>query len=936
MAFNQMPSADREAESLQKILPATAECLKYSKIMLAQPIILACLLLQLPTPSHSLAPLPSVRVGAQFPIFKTKANNYAEDAGGRRRQAAFLLGIQHINNKNDGFFDDVLPSTTLDIALYDSKRDEGVAVVNAFRMWDDFDAAIAVGPASSGPSKSAQQVLKVTDISIPQISYSATSDQLSDVSSYPLFLRTPPSDAYQATVIASTIKDQGWKFVCVLSGTDAYSAAGAAAILHQVDVQGLTLLKVASFEAGTASVADEVRSLKSAGCRLVSLWAQASDIVTVAKEANKQGLTGTNMEEPVLWFSSELLSGSFEDVCGSEGKGSKAFELCARVFKGALLVTSNFGPGSGKMYERLADVWHAQTTKVGTPLRSDLTGCDAASDARGASHHIWKRDHDGDTSTPSKCVAVDYADYDLEEAKLYAPETKGDGRISPYVTYAYDAALTVAHGLHRLFTSDAWLNAANTNEKQVELMSGTSLYAHLLGASFTGFSGEVRFRTKSEGSDNKYEGDREAADMEFFLWNFDGESDQFALAGRANGAGRSQNFQLVMDRPLVWPGDGVTKPDDRPTCLDEDFVRTMSECDGSTGLLTVISESNESLCRNVNTTKESSSPCLYAPFISTSGKVVCAVCGLSALTQFVALVWATYYRKTQTMKASQFELLALFNIGLLLTSLSPLLFLGPPSSAVCIGRLWHFNLSVALVWAPLSVKMWRVWMVFNNKSMKKLKLTSIKMLRYVCFILLFEVIVLLIVTFVPGVAPGVVEVPASVVFPRLGDRGHVHGTALSGLCSQLENGTFGAWATVQGLIHIGMVGAVSILAWKLRNEPSKFQESKYLGLVGMNVFSVGSIVGGVYFLMANDLPYHLLVVLQTFGVFVVVTIAVVLMYVPKAFNIRQGDQKWEAASIPKKEMPVQSTKYAHVKDEVESGTITEEASSTTVPHEDTP
>ena len=161
MAFNQMPSADREAESLPKILPATAECLNNSKIMLAQPIILAILLLQLPTPSHSLAPLPSVRVGAQFPIFKTKANKYAEDAGGRRRQAAFLLGIQHINNKNDGFFDDVLPSTTLDIALYDSKRDEGVAVVNAFRIWDDFDAAVAVGPASSGPSKSAQQVLKV-------------------------------------------------------------------------------------------------------------------------------------------------------------------------------------------------------------------------------------------------------------------------------------------------------------------------------------------------------------------------------------------------------------------------------------------------------------------------------------------------------------------------------------------------------------------------------------------------------------------------------------------------------------------------------------------------------------------------------------------------------------------------------------------------------
>ena len=62
-------------------------------------------------PSHSLAPLSTVRIGAQFPLYKTKTAGYTEDSGGRRRQAAFLLALRHINDKDDGFFDDILPNT---------------------------------------------------------------------------------------------------------------------------------------------------------------------------------------------------------------------------------------------------------------------------------------------------------------------------------------------------------------------------------------------------------------------------------------------------------------------------------------------------------------------------------------------------------------------------------------------------------------------------------------------------------------------------------------------------------------------------------------------------------------------------------------------------------------------------------------------------------
>ena len=724
-------------------------------------LLLCCVLC--PAPSHSLNPLSTVRLGAQFPIYKNKAANYAEDGGGRRRQAAFLLAVQHINDKSDGFYDDVLPSTTLEFALYDSKRDEGVAVVNAFRLWNDFDAAIAVGPASSGPSKQAQQVLKLPSIAIPQVAYSATSDQLSDVASYPMFIRTPPSDAFQANVMAATIKGQEWRYVCVLHGTDAYSSAGAQALISQLPIHQLTLKTTVSFEAGTTSVTGQIQQLKSGGCRLVVLWAQASDIKTIAVEAEAQGLTS---EDGVLWFSSELMIGSLEDICSGD------VALCSRVFKGALLVTPNYGPGSSKTYERLSVAWHGQTPQVGTPTRTDLNGCDDATDARGVNHSIWRSDHDNDPATPDKCTAVDYADYDKAQAANYEPESGGDGRISNYVPYTYDTALVIAHGLHNLFSSTDWAGASSSSSSSS--FTGSALYASMLTVQFEGFSGNVKFRTKD--SQGKYEGDREAEEMEFFLWNFNGVAFQKVGSMQANGT-------LDQKQPIVWPGDG-SKPDDRPLCVDSDYNRTMLPCDESTGTVVVMSMHDDTQCRSAgesNVTVAGTAACLYTPTTTPTGIVVVLVSVLGALMQVVALLYALVHRKTKTMKASQFELIFLFLLGLLLLSLTPVAFLGAPNHVSCVGRIWYINLSLSLTNGALVVKMWRVWKLFMNKTMKRQKLTTVKMVQYVCCFVVFEMLLLVVMTAVPALNITPLWVDGSVVFPKLLPTGKaVHGLCLGG------------------------------------------------------------------------------------------------------------------------------------------------------------
>ena len=341
-------------------------------------------------------------------------------------------------------------------------------------------------------------------IGIPQISYSATSPALSDDGVYPLFSRTPPSDAFQAKIIKDVICHYDWSFVCTLAGSDTYSSDGIKAFIAAAGATtnggacpALNVVQTVSFVTGTASVSEEIAMLKSKGCRVVVLFAQATDMKNVFKEAAAQAFTAK--EAGVVWFASELLYGSYSDVCEVDGSAN-----CNEVIKGALMVTPNFGPGTGTMYETLADKWHAQTTKDGTPSRDDLSECDDTKDAT-TTKYLWRARNgayddsvnengacasDG-SATGCACFAVNFTDYssaDYVQGSTYNPESSGDGRISTYVPYAYDALITVAQGLHKMLYGHDGVAAVGP------AFTGKQLYAAMINATFEGFSGSVSYQ----------------------------------------------------------------------------------------------------------------------------------------------------------------------------------------------------------------------------------------------------------------------------------------------------------------------------------------------------------------------------------------------------------------------------------------------------------
>ena len=101
---------------------------------------------------------------------------------------------------------------------------------------------------------------------------------------------------------------------------------------------------------------------------------------------------------------------------------------------------------------------------------------------------------------------------------------------------------------------------------------------------------------------------------------------------------------------------------------------------------------------------------------------------------------------------------------------------------------------------------------------------------------------------------------------------------------------------------------VAFLSYSLRKQPSEFHESKWLGLIGMNVASVGSVVGAVYFWMATQLSYSSLIMLQSVGTFIVCTIAVMLIILPKMKRIMKGDKKVNTKKVVKRSVSMSALK----------------------------
>jgi hypothetical protein len=87
-----------------------------------------------------------------------------------------------------------------------------------------------IGPATSGSSVPSASLLGLYNV--PQISFSASSKTLSDKSRFKSFLRTIPSDTYQAEAIASFVQYFDWNYLFFIGSDDEYGRQGLTSVSY--------------------------------------------------------------------------------------------------------------------------------------------------------------------------------------------------------------------------------------------------------------------------------------------------------------------------------------------------------------------------------------------------------------------------------------------------------------------------------------------------------------------------------------------------------------------------------------------------------------------------------------------------------------------------------------------------------------------------------
>ena len=145
---------------------------------------------------------------------------------------AMRYAVEKINNMSD-----LLPGIKLGTIIYDTCRSPTISAdrtkdfiqLTLSQPESDGELAGIIGPFVSGNSKIVGSFLRVFEI--PQISYASLSVELSNKDIYNYFFRTVPPDSFFAEALAELLEKLGWNYVSLIYSKGTYSETGAQEVM---------------------------------------------------------------------------------------------------------------------------------------------------------------------------------------------------------------------------------------------------------------------------------------------------------------------------------------------------------------------------------------------------------------------------------------------------------------------------------------------------------------------------------------------------------------------------------------------------------------------------------------------------------------------------------------------------------------------------------
>lgn len=143
-------------------------------------------------------------------------------------------------------------------------------------------------------------------VSFLQVSYFASCACLSDRSKYPTFLRTVPSDAFQAKAMARLLHLMGWTWVGVISGDDAYGKSGVQLLLKELQGSGICIdyLEIIPKSFAPNRMRRIVERIQSSEAWVVVTFAISPDMEVLLREVVRQNVSNRQWIATEAWSTS--------------------------------------------------------------------------------------------------------------------------------------------------------------------------------------------------------------------------------------------------------------------------------------------------------------------------------------------------------------------------------------------------------------------------------------------------------------------------------------------------------------------------------------------------------------------------------------------------------------------------------------------------------
>ncbi|XP_051580751.1 vomeronasal type-2 receptor 1 [Myxocyprinus asiaticus] len=271
----------------------------------------------------------TVVVGGMFPVHQRLASsdsnttNAPESTGCEgfnfrtfRWTQTMLFAIKEINNRVD-----LLPNTDLGYVIYDSCFTISKAVEGTLTFLTGQDEAVPNYRCGDGPPLAALVGAGSSDLSIatarilglyyfPQVGYASSCSVLESRFQYPTFLRTIPSDEHQSVAMAQLVLHFGWTWVGTIAAEDDYGKYGIKRFKEVVEEAGVcisfseTLPKISNPEA----IQGIVNSVLESTAKIIVVFSSDVDLSPLVVELLNHNVTNRTWIASEAWITSAAIS----------------------------------------------------------------------------------------------------------------------------------------------------------------------------------------------------------------------------------------------------------------------------------------------------------------------------------------------------------------------------------------------------------------------------------------------------------------------------------------------------------------------------------------------------------------------------------------------------------------------------------------------------